>query len=173
MTYFQLRKFDGQWTKDKEGDLRKEWMNRLAVDTFVNKYCWNLLEIVKHPALTTFIWRATRYVDNVILTHLLHKQCGWVGRVRASNQRSGVWFPLVVIFFQVWGKLLILRFLCKKSLMAKWLKQASQWHEMYCHDLEVMSSNPTQVELGVRSTAALSGTWTKNILIVMGTWLSE
>ena len=26
--------------------------------------------------------------------------------------------------------------------MAKWLEQASQWHEMYCHDLEVMSSNP-------------------------------
>ena len=27
----------------------------------------------------------------------------------------------------------------EKSLMAKWLEQASQWHEMYCHDLEVMS----------------------------------
>ena len=26
--------------------------------------------------------------------------------------------------------------------MAKWLEQASQSHEMYCHDLEVMSSNP-------------------------------
>ena len=23
-----------------------------------------------------------------------------------------------------------------KSLMAQWLEQASQWHEMYCHDLE-------------------------------------
>ena len=27
-----------------------------------------------------------------------------------------------------------------RSLTAKWLDQASQWHEMYCHDLEVMSS---------------------------------
>ena len=32
--------------------------------------------------------------------------------------------------------------------MAKWLEQASQWHEMYCHDLGVMSSNPGRVELG-------------------------
>ena len=28
--------------------------------------------------------------------------------------------------------------------------------EMCCHDLEVMSSNPGQVELGVRSTSVLS-----------------
>ena len=48
--------------------------------------------------------------------------------------------------------------------MAKWLAQASQWHEMYCHDGEVMSSNSTQVEFGVRSTSALSRTWTKNIM---------
>ena len=46
--------------------------------------------------------------------------------------------------------------------MAEWLEQASQWHEMYCHDLEVMSSNPGQVELGVRSTSALTRTWTKH-----------
>ena len=32
--------------------------------------------------------------------------------------------------------------------MAEWLQQASQWHEMYYHDLEVMSSNPGRVELG-------------------------
>ena len=24
--------------------------------------------------------------------------------------------------------------------MAEWLEQAFQWHEMYCHDLEVTSS---------------------------------
>ena len=36
-----------------------------------------------------------------------------------------------------------------KSLMAEWLQQASQWHELYCHDLEVMSS---KVKLGVHST---------------------
>ena len=28
------------------------------------------------------------------------------------------------------------------------LEQSSQWHELHCHDLEVMSSNPGQVELG-------------------------
>ena len=42
--------------------------------------------------------------------------------------------------------------------MAKCLEQASQWHEMYCHDLEFISSNPARVELGVRSTSVLSRT---------------
>ena len=46
--------------------------------------------------------------------------------------------------------------------MAKWLEQVSQWHERYCHDLEVMSSNPSRVERGVRSTSVLSRTWSKN-----------
>ena len=46
--------------------------------------------------------------------------------------------------------------------MAKWLEQVSQWHEMYCHDLEVMSLDPGQVELGVCSTSVLSDTWTIN-----------
>ena len=50
----------------------------------------------------------------------------------------------------------------KKSLIAKWLGQASQWHEMYCHDLKVMNSNPIRIELGVRSTSVVSRTWTKN-----------
>ena len=35
--------------------------------------------------------------------------------------------------------------------MAKWLEQASQWHEMYWHNLEFMSLNPGRVELWVRS----------------------
>ena len=48
--------------------------------------------------------------------------------------------------------------------MAEWQEQAFQWHEMYCHDLEVMSSNPNWVELGVRSTSVLSCTWAKNIV---------
>ena len=34
-----------------------------------------------------------------------------------------------------------------------WLEEASQWYEMYCHDLEVMRSNTGRVELGVRSTS--------------------
>ena len=51
--------------------------------------------------------------------------------------------------------------------MIEWLEQASQWHEMYCRDLEVMSSNPSQVKLGVCSISALSRrpTWTKHIFI--------
>ena len=56
-----------------------------------------------------------------------------------------------------------------KSLMAEWLEWASQWHETYCHDLEVKSSNPSWVKLGVHSTSVLSHTWTKqwNILDVL------
>ena len=46
--------------------------------------------------------------------------------------------------------------------MAKWLEQASQWHEMYCHDVEVMSSNPGRIELGELGTSVLSRTWSKN-----------
>ena len=42
--------------------------------------------------------------------------------------------------------------------MAEWLQQASEWHGMYCHDLEVMSSSPNRVELGVRGTSVLSRT---------------
>ena len=45
--------------------------------------------------------------------------------------------------------------------MAEWLEQVFQWHEMYCYDQEVMSSNPDQVELGVHSTSVWSSTWTK------------
>ena len=38
--------------------------------------------------------------------------------------------------------------------MTKWLGQASHGHEMYCHGLEIMGSNPGRVELGVRSISA-------------------
>ena len=48
--------------------------------------------------------------------------------------------------------------------MAEWLEQASQWHGVSCHDLEVMSSNPGQVELGVRSTSVLGRICIKNII---------
>ena len=50
-----------------------------------------------------------------------------------------------------------------ESLMAEWLEQVSQWHEKYCHDLEVMSSNPNWVEPWVHSTSVLSRTWTPKI----------
>ena len=39
-----------------------------------------------------------------------------------------------------------------KSLMADWLGWASQGHEMFCHELDVMASNPSRVKLGVHST---------------------
>ena len=38
-------------------------------------------------------------------------------------------------------------------LESEWLEQASLWHEIYCHDLEVMTSNPAWVELGVCSAS--------------------
>ena len=49
--------------------------------------------------------------------------------------------------------------------MAEWLEQTSQWHEMYCHDLEVMSLNPGRVELGVVGISVLNRTWTKHISV--------
>ena len=52
----------------------------------------------------------------------------------------------------------------QKSPMAEWLEQASKWHEMYRHDLEVMSSNPDWVELGVCNTSVLSHIWTKKTI---------
>ena len=47
--------------------------------------------------------------------------------------------------------------------MAEWLEQASQWHEMYYHNLEVMSLNPSQVEFGVRRTSVPGLTWIKHL----------
>ena len=44
------------------------------------------------------------------------------------------------------------------SLMTEWLEQASQGHKMHRHDLKVMSSNPSLVELGVPCTSVLSRT---------------
>ena len=44
----------------------------------------------------------------------------------------------------------------RKSLVAKWLQQASQWHEVCSHNPEGMSSNPGWVKLGVRSRLFLS-----------------
>ena len=35
--------------------------------------------------------------------------------------------------------------------MAEWSEQVSQLHEMYCHDLKVISSNSSRVELGVHA----------------------
>ena len=52
--------------------------------------------------------------------------------------------------------------------------QASQWQEMYCHDLEVMSLNPSRVELGVLGTSTLSHTWISiSFLVCSGTQCSQ
>ena len=54
----------------------------------------------------------------------------------------------------------------KKSLMAEWIQQVfHQWHEMYCHDLEIMGLIPIWIELGMHSTSVLSLTWTKTITV--------
>ena len=45
------------------------------------------------------------------------------------------------------------QYISLKSLMVKGLEQASQRHEMYCHDLEIISSNPGRVKLGVLGTS--------------------
>ena len=58
---------------------------------------------------------------------------------------------------------------CMKSLMALWLEEASQWYELYCHDMEVMSSSPSWVELGVYSTSVPSCIWTKHFFFVIQT----
>ena len=39
------------------------------------------------------------------------------------------------------------------SLIAEWLGWASHGHGMRCHDLEIMGSNPDQVEYVVRRTS--------------------
>ena len=49
--------------------------------------------------------------------------------------------------------------------MAKWLQQVSRWHEMCCHDLEIMSLNPGWVELRVRSTSVPSRACTNDTLM--------
>ena len=78
---------------------------------------------------------------------------GSIVQLHLLYRHPGYW--LLVIMYKVFMAYM-------KSLMAKWLEQVSQWHEMYCHDLEVMSLNPSRVELGVHSTSALSRTLTKN-----------
>ena len=40
-----------------------------------------------------------------------------------------------------------------KIQLCEWLGWVSQGCEMYCGELEVMGSNPSRVELGVRSTS--------------------
>ena len=67
-----------------------------------------------------------------------------------------------VIEIRTFFNTLILR----KSLIAEWLEQVSKWHEMCCHDLEVMSFELRWVELGVRSTSVLSHTWTTKSLLL-------
>ena len=69
----------------------------------------------------------------------------------------------ICAMFLFWNGKLNLNPVSVRSLIAKWLKQASHWHEMYCHDLEFMSSNPGRAELGLHSSSVLCRTWSKNI----------
>ena len=50
---------------------------------------------------------------------------------------------------------------CKSLIVVQ--SQASQWHQMFCHDPEVMSSNPRWVDMGVHSPT-LEVRLTPNIL---------
>ena len=54
--------------------------------------------------------------------------------------------------------------------MAEWLEQTSQWNEMYCHDKKIMSSNPAQVKLVVRSTSIQVGL---NIVYFQRKWIRQ
>ena len=63
------------------------------------------------------------------------------------------------------GNLLSPDWLSFELLMVKWLDQGSQWHGIYCHDLEVMSSHPSGVELGMHGTSVLSQNGTKHGLM--------
>ena len=45
--------------------------------------------------------------------------------------------------------------------MTKWLEWASQWHEMYCYDLEVMGSNPWLIR-----------TWDAEYLVILAQKIS-
>ena len=87
----------------------------------------------------------------VVICRLQDCTCNVIFTMLFSHMHS----PTVVVTY-------LRKHLCCKSLMAKWLEQVSQWYEMCCHDLEVMSSNPGRVELEVRSTYVLSRTWSKN-----------
>ena len=51
------------------------------------------------------------------------------------------------------GSLAVAMWLVLVSMVVVWLRQVSQRHAMYCHDLEFMDSNPGQVEPGVFSTS--------------------
>ena len=64
-------------------------------------------------------------------------------------------YPVLCITYNI---TIVPGYLSWLSLMAKWL---DKWHEMYCHDLKVMCSNPGWVELGVLGTSVLSCTWIK------------
>ena len=38
--------------------------------------------------------------------------------------------------------------------MAEWLELTFQWHEMYCHNQNIMGSDPDLVNIGERSISA-------------------
>ena len=76
----------------------------------------------------TFCFLTFRWIPRFLWPKLLNTYIPWL-------------FPLCA----PWLKL--------KPLMVKWSERVSQWHEMNCHDLEVMSLNPSRVEFGVCSAS--------------------
>ena len=103
------------------------------------------------PCLFSFQWRCQSFPP-LILSGVYHYKINFL--------KWGVLRLQALVFLSPMKQHIV----CLKSLVAKWLEQASQWHEIYCHHLEVMSSNPGWVELGLRSTSVLSHAWCNNIL---------
>ena len=99
---------------------------------------------------------------------LLGSNCGrWAKEIELIGPSWKSWYQW--INFRLWSKnlmwpfrspstIILQKYKTQKSLLVEWLEQASQQHEVYCHDLEVMSLNPSWVELEVRSTSVPSRT---------------
>ena len=103
-------------------------------------------------------WQATlcrRLIAGLVFCSLIVESCHswrqvymiyvWIHTPR-QNRRLHLFVGLI-------DQLLFTVFVCIRKV------QAAQWHEMYCYDQEVMSSNPSRVELGVLGISVLSRTW--------------
>ena len=71
--------------------------------------------------------------------YCLIRTCTWAKRIKCKCMFN--WY--------YWFK-------CKNFLMAHWSSRASQGHQMFYHDPDVMGSNPGWVKLGVCSTSIYS-----------------
>ena len=80
---------------------------------------------------------------------------GKCGAMHVSNKESSLCRNIHILMLE--------RSISGNLLMTEGLEQASQWLEMYGHDLEIMNPNPGWVEVGsnLGSTSVLSCTRTK------------